>query len=91
MLKDIKCPLCKNQKSCAIMGIGDYAVEKCGMFNLIEKPIKTHADEIRSMSDEELALWIHSEICKAILKSGPGWTADKWLKWLKQEVEDRET
>lgn len=88
MLKDIKCPLCKNQKSCAIMGISDYAVEKCGMFKLIEKPIKTHADEIRSMGVEELALWIHSEIYKAILKSGPAWTADKWLDWLKQEATD---
>lgn len=43
------------------------------------KPIKTNADGIRQMSDEELAAWL------------AGYTAyptHGWLDWLKQEVEE---
>lgn len=94
MLKDIKCPLCKNQKSCAIMGIGDYAVEKCGMFNPIEKPIRTNADRLRAMTDEELVEIFANNDCGycrihdfCFAKGSAINCEDVWLDWLKQEAE----
>lgn len=93
MLKDIKCPLCKNQKSCAIMGISDYAVEKCGMFNPIEKPIRTNADKIRSMSDEEMAEFIcktqyrEGDVCPPTHECAVDKSCEKcWLDWLRKEA-----
>lgn len=48
------------------------------------KPI-TNADRIRSMSDEELAKKI-SGIESFALTCGGGWPPEKWLDWLRQEV-----
>ena len=45
----------------------------------------TNADRIRSMSDEELAKKI-SGIESFALTCGGGWPPEKWLDWLKQEV-----
>jgi hypothetical protein len=44
------------------------------------KPIKTNADKIRQMSDEELAFYIFNH---------PQWVdLDGYLDWLKQEVSE---
>lgn len=47
----------------------------------------TNADRIRSMSDEELAKKI-SGIESFALTCGGGWPLEKWLDWLKREVND---
>lgn len=46
-----------------------------------ETPI-TNADKIRSMSDEELAEWIHSQFVFSNSYLPSKW----WLDWLKAEV-----
>lgn len=51
----------------------------------VQKRITTNADRIRSMSDEELAKKI-SGIESFALTCGGGWSPEKWLDWLKQEV-----
>lgn len=48
-------------------------------------PPKTNADRIRSMTDEELAKKI-SGIESFALTCGGGWPPEKWLDWLRQEV-----
>lgn len=48
-------------------------------------PPKTNADKIRSMTDEELAKKI-SGIESFALTCGGGWPPEKWLDWLRQEV-----
>lgn len=45
---------------------------------------QTNADRIRSMSDEELALWIKSTACDAVLSGAK--TANYWLDWLRTEA-----
>lgn len=45
----------------------------------------SHGDQIRRMSDEELAKKI-SGIESFALTCGGGWPPEKWLEWLKQEV-----
>ena len=51
-----------------------------------ESWIKTNADKIRSMTDEELAKKI-SGIESFALTCGGGWPPEKWLDWLRQEAE----
>jgi len=51
----------------------------------VQKRITTNADRIRSMSDEELAKKI-SGIESFALTCGGGWPPEKWLDWMKQEV-----
>lgn len=53
----------------------------------VQKRITTNADRIRSMSDEELAKKI-SGIESFALTCGGGWPLEKWLDWLKREVND---
>ncbi|MBR5948238.1 MAG: hypothetical protein IKZ82_06265 [Clostridia bacterium] len=54
----------------------------------------TNADRIRSMTDEELAKYMGDMIypeCVCCPADETGWCSDcydKWLDWLKQEVED---
>lgn len=52
--------------------------------HLQAQPI-TNADRIRTMTDEELAKKI-SGIESFALTCGGGWSPEKWLDWLKQEV-----
>ena len=52
-----------------------------------ESWIKTNADKIRAMTDEELSKKI-SGIESFALTCGGGWPPEKWLDWLKQEVKD---
>lgn len=48
-------------------------------------PPKTNADRIRTMSDEELAIWISALFSiQYNIKADP----DFWLKWLKEEVKE---
>jgi hypothetical protein len=47
--------------------------------------IKTNADRIRSMTDEELANKM-SGLESFALTCGSGWPPEKWLEWLKAEV-----
>ncbi len=48
-------------------------------------PPKTNADRIRAMTDEELSKKI-SGIESFALTCGGGWPPEKWLDWLRQEV-----
>jgi len=48
--------------------------------------MKTNADRIRAMSDEELAKKM-SGLESFALTCGGGWSPEKWLEWLKQEAE----
>ena len=48
-----------------------------------QKP-KTNADRIRSMSDEELAMFIRDQI----IDRNIGIPSETWLNWLREEVED---
>lgn len=50
-------------------------------------PPKTNADRIRSMTDEELANKM-SSLESFALTCGGGWSPEKWLEWLKEEVEE---
>jgi hypothetical protein len=50
------------------------------------KPV-TNADRIRAMSDEELAKKM-SGLESFALTCGGGWPPEKWLEWLKQEVQE---
>ena len=47
--------------------------------------IKTNADRIRAMSDEELAHLLHD--AEEHLFTGNLWDYEQWREWLKKEVE----
>lgn len=57
--------------------------------------MKTNADKIRAMSDEELAEWFGKLIypeCVCCPANGAGWCGkgkckDNWLDWLKKECD----
>jgi len=57
--------------------------------------IKTNADKIRAMSDEELAVWMCDRSCslcplkdcKGRMEVGRTVCYNRWLDWLRQEVE----
>lgn len=95
MLRELKCSICKNEKSCAVMGIGEHAIGSCGMFNLKDPPARTNADKIRAMSDEELA-----KVFKSRGDCPPNTEPERscadygydcgvcWLEWLKEEVKE---
>ena len=48
--------------------------------------VKTNADRIRIMTNEELAHLLHS--AEEHLFTGNLWNYEKWTEWLKQEVDD---
>lgn len=48
-------------------------------------PPKTNADRIRSMTDEELAEFIRSQI----IARNIGLPVEAWLDWLKQDANDK--
>ena len=58
---------------------------ECKNFEMYEPNSQTNADKIRSMTDKELAKKI-SGIESFALTCGGGWPPEKWLDWLKQEV-----
>ena len=51
---------------------------------------KTHYDEVRAMSVEEMADWLGSIIQEWFCGTAEvnGEVIDSWLEWLKQEVEE---
>lgn len=93
----IKCNTCRHL--CKRRDEDGTLYDWCG--NILDSPDKdwerdckyyqvaTNADRIRAMSDEELAKKI-SGIESFALTCGGGWPPEKWLDWLKQEVEEGE-
>lgn len=81
----IKCPICKNRKSCEIMGMGDSAIQSCGMYCTEEPPRRSKGDVIRAMTDEELADWVWGAETAGRAYGPRGKKA--WLDWLKEEAE----
>lgn len=47
---------------------------------------QTNADQIRNMTDEELAEWFDT-VTKDVL-GGSTWNKKGWLKWLREESEE---
>ena len=81
---DEKCQKCKNN--------GTAICNRCDMFydefDPIDKPPKTNADLIRSMTDEELARFLYIKTCE---DGCPQFDIiSGWLNWLKQKVEEGE-
>ena len=83
-----QCRGCKNNYDqryadyCFVCNDGDrYKPTDAVLKKRNRKPkVKTNADRIRSMTDEELAEWISSEPpCKS---------QEWWNNWLKQEVKE---
>lgn len=79
------CFTCKND-NCIASG-AKTATYQCPVYNRKE----TNADRIRSMSDEELAIWldtVNRSTCSFAMNKSPC-DAKKcpcWLDWLKQEA-----
>ena len=63
-------------------GNGIDACPVCGKPSTIGKP-RTNADRIRSMTDEELAEFLHSQFVFSNSYLPSKW----WLDWLKEEAE----
>ena len=49
--------------------------------------MKTNADRIRAMSDEELATWL-GDMLGVYPFGTEQWSRETWLDWLKAEVKD---
>lgn len=88
------CPECFHYRVC--MGRVNRPCIECDCFvpaaNVREVgPVQTKGDEIRAMSDEELAVWIARVEWEAGLKMRPLTEYEmrrKWLDWLKSPVEE---
>lgn len=85
------CDRCKEYARCCL----NYDGDNCRRSRTVEP---TNADRIRSMSDEELAIWMaHKAICtrcpaKNIETANPckglySGCKGNWLDWLRQESE----
>ena len=65
----------------------DNGIQKCHL-----EPIKTNADRIRSMTDEELASVITDDWCEIVCNGtylcNNGTCEQHVLKWLKEEVKE---
>lgn len=77
---------CRFPKLCKYPHTDDGECDKFCSFNTRE--VKTNADRIRSMSDEELAKKM-SGLESFALTCGGGWSPEKWLEWLRKECDDR--
>ena len=78
---------CGNER-CFAKRYGLFAEKTCP--NYKEPSLRTNADRIRAMSDEELAEWLPFKMgaCNMNEKCGNDCTCDVcWLDWLKREVE----
>ncbi len=88
MGKKSPCLSCKNKNvydpltKCYVC---NFSGIECKNFEMYEPNSQTNADKIRSMTDEELAKKI-SGIESFALTCGGGWPPEKWLDWLRQEV-----
>lgn len=77
----------------------DYAPDECDKcpYWIPEKP-KTHADQLRAKTDEELAQWGYDYVgcppdygypdCDVVLAELNKKCLDCWLKWLKEEADN---
>lgn len=70
------CDRCKEYARCAL----NYDGDNCRRSRTVEP---TNADRIRSMTDEELAGFIYSQI----IDRNIGVPVEAWLDWLKKENE----
>lgn len=89
LVSDLYCPSCRNAKdhkpqdnevcwSCMAMGgAGNY------------KESKTHGDQFRAMTDEELAEWI-AGYALGLTGASLEMSTHVWLEWLKQEADNGE-
>ena len=73
----------------------DPSTCKCVSYCPQATPPKTHADKLRSMSDEELAKWLDLLVNRAkIYGENKVWLEDTpryytdWLDWLREEARD---
>lgn len=73
---DSLCKTCEKRYAC-IMYEPIATVAGCSYFVRQKKVVKTNADRIRAMTDEELAEWLE----KHCFQYG-------WLDWLKREAND---
>ena len=90
------CDHCKKQVNCKMQPSRNVVFD-CGMYE--RRKIPTNADRIRSMSDEELAEYIHgvSEATKPCVRCGEDCDfcelpteecKRRVLKWLQEECKD---
>lgn len=97
MMAAIKCPICKNRISCEIMGIGDSAIQNCGMlYYTDDPPRRSNGDVIRAMTDEELAEHHKNRGCPPNKRCPVGTELRDirindvctkcWLDWLRKEA-----
>ena len=93
-LKTAKCPLCGKETD--ILIYNDGVLEGCRYCG-VRPQVKTNADRIRSMTDEELAEWLVSIIecddgCPCIKECGEkeemGVCYPSMLEWLRKEVDN---
>lgn len=73
------CDRCDVVMNCLL----DYDGIPCRKNRTVEP---TNADRIRSMTDEELAMWLHDRQAKTWFYGT--WSRDAWCDWLRQEVID---
>ena len=76
-----KCETCEYEKVCEIPDFVRNNLKSCKTYN--EKKVKTNADKIRSMSDEELAEFL----AETELHGSQGSYKD-YLEWLKSPTTD---
>lgn len=77
MLTD--CLTCQNIDRCDQSDRWDSG---CINYKMMPTKNPTNADRIRSMSDEELAVWLYWKA------DGSGKTKEQWLEWLREETSD---
>lgn len=79
------CTTCKSKgligKICGCDGI--YSENCYSPYKSPSKPIATHADQVRSKSDEELAEWLAK-----MSGDSAGGTAKFWLVWLREPADE---
>lgn len=84
---------CKWYERCDAASGFKYHRENCPTFERVEIHVPvTNADRIRTMTDEELAMWINDVTTNALSVLALGSnkqtkTIFYWLNWLKQEAD----
>lgn len=87
----INCKVCVYGSTCNTGRGHAYHVKSCVQYT--EGKPKTNADRIRSMSDEELAVFLSETTSNAIVvlgigSNGKSKNAFDWYEWLKEEVSE---
>ena len=88
-MKESICKTCEYSTVCNAGrdSLNGSKVKILGCSRYEKKPVKTNADRIRAMTDEELAEWLEEQSENAYNSERP-LTALGWLDWLKQEVKE---